>query len=46
VPRGILGGINAIIVGNYLTALGRPAQADLDLPSRLMMPIKAPSSTL
>jgi hypothetical protein len=31
---------------NYLTTLGRPAQADLDMLSRLKMPIKALSSTL
>jgi biotin synthase len=42
----MLGGINAIIVGNYLTTLGRPAQADLDMLSRLKMPIKALSSKL
>jgi biotin synthase len=46
VLRGMLGGINPIIAGNYLTTLGRPAQADLDMLSRLTMPIKAPSSTL
>jgi biotin synthase len=39
-------GVNAIIVGNYLTTLGRPAQAGLDMLSRLKMPIKALSSTL
>jgi biotin synthase len=43
---GMLGGINAIIVGNYLTTLGRPAQQDLDMLTRLHMPIKALSSTL
>jgi biotin synthase len=43
---GMLGGINAIIVGNYLTTLGRPAAADLDMLSRLKMPIKALSATL
>jgi len=43
---GMLGGINAIIVGNYLTTLGRPAQRDLDMLSRLKMPIKALSATL
>jgi len=43
---GMLGGINAIIVGNYLTTLGRPAGADLDMLSRLKMPIKALSATL
>jgi biotin synthase len=43
---GMLGGINAIIVGNYLTTLGRPAQKDLDLLIDLQMPIKALSQTL
>ena len=32
--QGMLGGINAIIVGNYLTNLGRPAQADLEMLDR------------
>ena len=44
--QGMLGGINAIIVGNYLTNLGRPAQADLDMLSDLKMPVKALSQTL
>ena len=44
--RGILGGINAIIVGNYLTTLGRPAEKDLDLLGQLQMPIKALNSTI
>jgi len=43
---GLLGGINAVIVGNYLTTLGRPATSDLDLLSELNMPIKALSDTL
>jgi biotin synthase len=43
---GLLGGINAIIVGNYLTTLGRPADHDLDMLERLKMPIKALSATL
>ncbi|WP_067455205.1 biotin synthase BioB [Actinomadura macra] len=43
---GMLGGINAIIVGNYLTTLGRPAEKDLDLLTELQMPIKALSKTL
>jgi biotin synthase len=43
---GLLGGINAIIVGNYLTTLGQPATADLDLLAELRMPIKALSTTL
>jgi biotin synthase len=44
--QGMLGGINAIIVGNYLTNLGRPAQQDLDMLAELKMPIKALSETL
>ncbi|PXY24405.1 biotin synthase BioB [Prauserella flavalba] len=44
--QGMLGGINAIIVGNYLTNLGRPAQQDLDMLTELKMPIKALSETL
>ena len=43
---GMLGGINAIIVGNYLTTLGRAAQDDLDMLARLRMPVKALSQTL
>lgn len=43
---GLLGGINAIIVGNYLTTLGRPAANDLELLDELKMPIKALSATL
>jgi biotin synthase len=44
--RGMLGGINAVIVGNYLTTLGRPAEADLELLDDLQMPIKALNATL
>ena len=44
--QGILGGINAVIVGNYLTTLGRPAESDLDLLGELKMPIKAVSKVL
>jgi biotin synthase len=43
---GMLGGINAIIVGNYLTTLGRSPQQDLELLADLKMPIKALSDTL
>jgi biotin synthase len=43
---GLLGGINAVIVGNYLTTLGRPAEEDLALLDDLKMPVKALSSTL
>ncbi len=44
--RGLLGGINAVIVGNYLTTLGRPAESDIDLLGELQMPIKALNDTL
>jgi biotin synthase len=44
--QGVLGGINAIIVGNYLTTLGRDPQDDLDLLEELSMPVKALSETL
>ena len=43
---GILGGINAMIVGNYLTTLGRSPEQDLDLLAELSMPVKALSETL
>ena len=43
---GMLGGINAVIVGNYLTTLGRPATEDLAMLTDLQMPIKALSQTL
>jgi biotin synthase len=42
---GLLGGINAVIVGNYLTTLGRPAVDDLALLDDLRMPVKSLSST-
>ncbi|MEY9862703.1 biotin synthase [Catenulispora sp. GAS73] len=38
--QGLLGGINAVIVGNYLTTLGRSPEEDLTLLARLKMPIK------
>jgi len=44
--RGVTGGINAVIVGNYLTTLGRPAADDLAMLADLKMPIKALSATL
>jgi len=44
--KGLLGGINAVIVGNYLTTLGRPAEADIDLLEELSMPVKALNQTL
>lgn len=43
---GLLGGINAVIVGNYLTTLGRDPAEDLDLLAELQMPIKELSKTL
>ena len=43
---GLLGGINAVIVGNYLTTLGRPATDDLALLRELSMPVKALNSAL
>ena len=44
--KGLLGGINAVIVGNYLTTLGRPAESDIDLLGELQMPIKALNETI
>jgi biotin synthase len=44
--EGLLGGINAIIVGNYLTTLGRSPDEDLDLLAELNMPVKELSKTL
>ncbi len=44
--QGLLGGVNAVIVGNYLTTLGRAAEADIDLLGELQMPIKALNQTL
>jgi biotin synthase len=43
---GMLGGINAVIVGNYLTTLGRDPNDDLVLLDELEMPIRALSQTL
>jgi len=44
--EGLLGGINAVIVGNYLTTLGRDPKDDLELLDELQMPIKELSKTL
>ena len=38
--QGMLGGINALIVGNYLTTLGRNAHQDLEMLDELSMPVK------
>jgi biotin synthase len=43
---GLLGGINAVIVGNYLTTLGRDPDEDLEMLTELQMPIKELSKTL
>src|SRR5205823_4421672 len=43
---GLLGGVNAVIVGNYLTTLGRSPDRDLALLDELKMPVKALSATL
>jgi biotin synthase len=43
---GLLGGINAVIVGNYLTTLGRDPAEDLALLADLQMPIKELSKSL
>jgi biotin synthase len=44
--RGVRGGVNALIVGNYLTTLGRPAGEDLAMLAELKMPIKELARTL
>ena len=44
--QGLQGGINAIIVGNYLTTLGRPQEQDLDMMGKLRLPIKALNATV
>ncbi|MBP3088315.1 biotin synthase BioB [Corynebacterium sp. sy017] len=44
--QGLLGGINAVIVGNYLTTLGRPMEQDLDMLGKLRLPIKALNSSV
>ncbi|GAA4817550.1 biotin synthase BioB [Tomitella cavernea] len=44
--KGLLGGINAVIVGNYLTTLGQAPENDLELLGELTMPVKALNATL
>ncbi|MGH9076204.1 MAG: biotin synthase BioB [Acidimicrobiales bacterium] len=43
---GVAGGINALIVGNYLTTLGRAPEEDLAMLRDLQMPIGALSAVL
>jgi len=43
---GLLGGINAVIVGNYLTTLGRDPGEDLALLADLRMPVKSLDAAL
>jgi biotin synthase len=43
---GLTSGINALIVGNYLTTLGRPAEDDMQMLSDLRMPVGALSSVM
>ncbi|HEX7322284.1 MAG TPA: biotin synthase BioB [Mycobacterium sp.] len=44
--RSLLGGANAMIIGNYLTTLGRSIDDDLEMLEELEMPIKVLSSSL
>jgi biotin synthase len=44
--RGVRGGVNAVIVGNYLTTLGRAPDEDLAMLADLKMPIKALAKNL
>lgn len=44
--KGLLGGINAVIIGNYLTTLGRPVEQDLDMLGKISLPIKALNATV
>ena len=44
--EGLLGGVNAVIVGNYLTTLGRDPEEDLALLGELKMPIRELAKTL
>jgi biotin synthase len=43
---GMTAGINALIVGNYLTTLGRTPDEDLDMLDELSMPIGSLSAAL
>ena len=43
---GLTSGVNALIVGNYLTTLGRPPEADLRMLEDLRMPVGVLSGVL
>jgi biotin synthase len=43
---GMTSGINALIVGNYLTTLGRSADEDLEMLADLRMPVGALTGVL
>ncbi|MET0804539.1 MAG: biotin synthase BioB, partial [Acidimicrobiales bacterium] len=43
---GLTSGINALIVGNYLTTLGRSPEEDLQMLEDLRMPIGALSKVI
>jgi biotin synthase len=43
---GMTAGINALIVGNYLTTLGRPAEDDIRMLADLRMPVGALSTVI
>jgi biotin synthase len=43
---GMRSGVNALIIGNYLTTLGRSPQEDLAMLGRLSMPIGALSRAI
>jgi biotin synthase len=43
---GMTAGINALIVGNYLTTLGRAPQEDLVMLDKLRMPVGALSRVI
>lgn len=43
--QGMLSGANGLIVGNYLTTIGRPPEADLEMLASLGMPIAAPAGS-